>query len=57
MNVGGGYTFQLDGGATLQPSLYITNLLDHEHLIKGAYFSAASYEERRNLIFKVAVHI
>jgi phosphoserine aminotransferase len=57
LNVGGGYTFHLQGGASLQPSIYITNLLDHDHLIKGAYFSAASYEERRNVVLKVAVHI
>ncbi|MFZ1979311.1 MAG: TonB-dependent receptor, partial [Bacteroidota bacterium] len=43
-NIGGGYTFHLTGGATLEPSIYVTNLLDHEHLIKGAYFSAASFE-------------
>jgi hypothetical protein len=57
LNVGGGYTFHLQGGASLQPSIYITNLLDHDHLIKGVYFSAASYEERRNVVLKVAVHI
>ncbi len=56
-NVSAGYTFYLDGGASLSPSLYITNLLDHDHLIKGAYFSGASYEERRNVIFKLAYHI
>jgi len=54
LNVAAGYTFSLDGGATLSPSLYITNLLDHDHLIKGAYFSAASFEERRNVIFKLS---
>ncbi|HTY57841.1 MAG TPA: TonB-dependent receptor, partial [Bacteroidota bacterium] len=57
INVGAGYTFRLSSGATLQPSLYITNLFDNEHLIKGAYFSGASWEEPRNVVFKVAVHI
>ena len=57
LNLGYGYTFHLAGGATLQPSLYMTNLLNHEHLIKGAYFSAASWEEPRNVVFKVSVHI
>jgi len=56
-NLSAGYTVHLEGGATLEPSLYITNLLDHDHLIKGAYFSAASYEERRNVVFKIAMHI
>jgi TonB dependent receptor len=57
INIGGGYTFHLAGSATLEPSIYITNLLDNEHLIKGAYFSAASWEEPRNVVLKVAVHI
>ena len=57
LNLGLGYTFHFDGGATLDPSLYITNVLDHNHLIKGAYFSGASWEERRNVIVRLAVHI
>ena len=57
INIGGGYTFHLDGSATLEPSIYITNLLDNEHLIKGAYFSAASWEEPRNVVLKIAYHI
>ena len=56
-NVGTGYTFHLAGSATLEPSLYVTNLLDHEHLIKGADFSAASWEEPRNVVLKIAYHI
>jgi len=52
-----GYTIHLAGGATLQPSLYVTNLLNNEHLIKGAYFSAASWEEPRNVVFKMSIHI
>jgi hypothetical protein len=57
LNLGLGYTFHIAGGATFDPSLYITNLLDHEHLIKGAYFSGASWEERRNVIVRFAIHI
>ncbi len=57
LNLGFGYTFHFDGGVTLDPSLYITNLLDHDHLIKGAYFSGASWEERRNVILKISVHV
>ena len=57
LNLGLGYTFHFAGGAMLDPSLYITNLLDHSHLIKGAYFSGASWEERRNVILKLAFHI
>jgi len=57
INVGAGHLLHWGGGATFEPSLYVTNLLDHEHLIKGAYFSAASWEERRNLILRLAVHV
>jgi hypothetical protein len=56
-NLGGGHTFHLKGGATIAPSLYVGNILDHEHLLKGAYFSGASWEEPRNVILRVDVHI
>ena len=52
-NISGGYTFTVGNGSTLEPSLTITNLLDHAHLIKGAFFSGASFEERRNVVFKI----
>jgi hypothetical protein len=52
-----GYTFQLGGGSTFVPSLYVTNILNNEHLIKGAYFSGASWEEPRNVVVKLAYHI
>ncbi len=57
LNFGLGRMFHMTGGATLEPSIYVTNLLDHEHLIKGAYFSGASWEERRNVILKLAFHV
>jgi len=57
LNFAYGYTLHLAGGATIQPSIYVTNLLNHEHLIKGAYFSSASWEEPRNVVFKVSYHI
>ncbi len=53
LNLSGGYTFPIGNGNTIQPSIYITNLLDHSHLIKGAFFSGASFEERRNVVFKI----
>ncbi|HLX11676.1 MAG TPA: TonB-dependent receptor, partial [Bacteroidota bacterium] len=56
-DIAGGYSFRLHGGTTLTPSLYVTNVLNHLHLIKGAYFSGASYEEPRNVVFKMALHI
>jgi hypothetical protein len=57
LNLSAGYTVPFDGGMTLEPSFYVTNLLDHDHLIKGAFFSGASYEERRNVVFKLAMHM
>ena len=57
INVSGGYTFPLGDGSTLEPSLYVTNILDHIHLIKGAYFSGASWEEPRNVVFKISYHL
>lgn len=57
LNLAFGYTFRLPGGSTLVPSLYVTNILDNEHLIKGAYFSGASWEEPRNVVLKISVHV
>ncbi|MDP4242982.1 MAG: hypothetical protein Q8921_09625 [Bacteroidota bacterium] len=57
VNLSAGYTFHLTGGTTIAPSLFVGNLLDHQHLIKGAYFSGASWEESRNVIFRVDIHI
>jgi outer membrane receptor protein involved in Fe transport len=56
-NVSGGYTFNLGKEQTIEPSIFINNIFDHEHLIKGAFFSGASFEERRNLMVKVTYHI
>ncbi len=56
MNLSGGYRFKLDG-VSIEPSLYITNLLDHSFLLKGQYFSGAAWSERRNIVFKLAMHL
>jgi outer membrane receptor protein involved in Fe transport len=57
VNVSAGYTFDLGNGHTIEPSLYITNILDHQHPIKGAFFSGASFEEPRNVVLRLNVHI
>lgn len=57
LNLSCGYTIPLRGGQYIEPSLYITNLLDHAHLIKGAFFSGASFEERRNVVFRLTYHL
>jgi hypothetical protein len=56
-NISGGYTFNIGNGQTIEPSVFINNILDHEHLIKGAFFSGASYEERRNIMMKITYHL
>ncbi len=57
INLGGGYTFHLGGEKTLEPSLYINNILDRSYIIKGAYFSGASWGEPRNVSLKLSLHI
>ncbi|HTR82330.1 MAG TPA: TonB-dependent receptor [Bacteroidota bacterium] len=56
-NISAGRTFHLEGGSSIEPSLYVTNVLDHQHLIKGAYFSGASWEEPRNVVFTLSYHM
>lgn len=56
VNLSAGYTIDLGSNHSIEPSVYITNLLDHAHLIKGAFFSGASFEERRNAVFKLSYH-
>ena len=57
VNISGGYRFQLTGGAYVEPSLYVNNIFNNIHLIKGSFFSAASWEEPRNMVLKVDVHL
>ncbi len=56
-NAGYGYIFHLGGTSTFEPSIYVTNLFDNDYLMKGAYFSSASYGERRNVVLNLAYHI
>lgn len=56
-NIGGGYTIHLKGSVSVEPSLYVTNIFNHLHLLKGAFFSGASWEEPRNVTLKLAMHL
>ena len=56
INPGAGHAFYSSGEATVEPSAYITNLLDRSHLLKGAYTTGASWKEQRNVVLKVSVH-
>jgi hypothetical protein len=57
VNLSAGYTFNFSNGHSIEPSLYVNNIFDNNHLIKGSFFSEARYEERRNLILKISYHI
>jgi len=52
-----GHTFHITGEMNIEPSLYINNLFDNDYLLKGAYFSGASWGDRRNVVLKLSVHI
>lgn len=56
-NFSTGHTFYLERGGAFELSIYVTNILDHIHLIKGAYTTGASWEEPRNVVFKTSFHI
>lgn len=56
-NLSSGYTFNFPNGHSVEPSLYINNVFDNGHLIKGSFFSGARYEDRRNVILKLSYHI
>lgn len=56
LDISGGYTFALADGHSFEPSIYIDNLLDHHHLIKGAFFSGASFEAPRNVTLNLKYH-
>ncbi len=56
-NISAGHMIHLQGGSSVEPSMYITNVLDHQHLIKGTYFSGASWEEPRNVVLKISYHM
>jgi hypothetical protein len=57
LNLSYGYIFGFGNGHSVEPSIYVENLLDHHHLIKGAFFSGASYEEPRNVTFNIKYHL
>ncbi len=57
VNVSIGYKFHLQNEAFVEPSIYINNLLDNNYILKGAYFSSASWGERRNVVFQLSLHI
>ncbi|MHB8336590.1 MAG: TonB-dependent receptor [Ignavibacteriaceae bacterium] len=57
INISAGYIIHLSGETTFEPSLYINNLFDHSYLLKGAFFGGASWGDRRNVMFKISLHV
>ncbi len=56
VNASLGYTFLLKG-SELELSLFMNNIFDNIHLIKGSFFSGAAWEEPRSLMVKAEVHL
>ncbi|MDP4115368.1 MAG: carboxypeptidase-like regulatory domain-containing protein [Bacteroidota bacterium] len=56
-NIAAGYKFPIGKNQSIEPSLYVSNIFDHSHLIKGTFFSGASFEERRNVVIKLEYHL
>jgi Carboxypeptidase regulatory-like domain len=53
-NVSLGYAF-IQGRTIIRPELYVTNLFDRRYVLKGAFFSGASYGRPRSVQFRVNV--
>lgn len=56
LNLATGYSFST-GGTVLRPELYIDNVFNRQYLLKGAFFSGASYGRPRSLIAKLSASI
>jgi hypothetical protein len=51
-----GKTFQL-GTVGIKPEFYVDNILNHQYLLKGSFFSGAAWEMPRSFLFKVSVNV
>lgn len=56
VNLSGGYSL-IVGGTVLQPQVYVDNLFDLKYVLKGAFFSGASYGRPRTVEFRLNVGI
>lgn len=52
VNASVGYTI-VAGGRIIRPSLYVDNVFDRHYLLKGAFFSGASYGRPRSIQLRV----
>jgi len=51
-----GKTFRL-GSISIKPEFYVNNILNHQYLLKGSFFSGASWGTPRSFQFKVSVNV
>jgi hypothetical protein len=54
LDASAGYLLSL-GGVALRPEIYVTNLLNHGYLLKGAFFSGASVGRPRSVLVRLNV--
>ncbi len=51
-----GKTFQV-GSFQIKPEFFLNNILNHQYLLKGAFFSGAAWGTPRSFLFKVSVNV
>ena len=54
LNGSAGYSVSL-GRAVLRPQIYVDNIFNHKYLLKGAFFSGASYGRPRSVQVRLAI--
>ena len=54
LNASAGYAFAV-GWAVLRPQIYVENLLDKQYLLKGAFFSGASFGRPRSIQLRMNI--
>src|SRR3989440_1308080 len=54
LNASAGYAFAV-GGAVLRPQIYVENAFDKQYLLKGAFFSGASFGRPRSIQLRMNV--
>ncbi len=56
LNASAGYTFHV-GGTQLRPQVYVDNLLARKYILKGAFFSGASFGWPRSIVARLDVSL
>jgi len=50
-----GKTFQV-GNFGIKPEFFVNNILNHQYLLKGSFFSGAAWGTPRSFLFKISVN-